>query len=321
MAATVRAMRPVPPTMPPINSIAIATIQPRPRRRPGGATAPVGCSWLPKHNPGRPLPPAITGCRRPAAPRSPGRPAPPGRRGVEQLDQGDRVEDERHRGGDDRDQPPPSEEDGVAGHVPPCDQAALAAERSAEHHMPQGQPTAAMLVESGHRGRPALAEAADGLRGVVWAHERGGVCPGIGRRDRCISRLWLKCTPSVTTGAPALAAAPRAAPATLHGMEHGHPGPGRTPASGSGANPDPDARDGVTAEAKARPALEGSPAHHAPTPAALIEMMSGAGTRRAPCPIIPTRRSTVRIAAARALRPLPRNPPGDPDRGTQGAGE
>ena len=140
--------------------------------------------------------------------------------------------------------------------------------------MPQGQPTAAMLVESGHRGRPALAEAADGLRGVVWAHERGGVCPGIGRRDRCISRLWLKCTPSVTTGAPALAAAPRAAPATLHGMEHGHPGPGRTPASGSGANPDPDARDGVTAEAKARPAREGSPAHHPPTPAALIEMMS-----------------------------------------------
>ena len=56
-------------------------------------------------------------------------------------------------------------------------------------------------------------------------------------------------------------------------MEHGNPGP-EIPASGSGADPDPHARDGVIAEKGATPAGEGSRAHDPRTPAALIELMS-----------------------------------------------
>src|ERR1019366_4117563 len=60
---------------------------------------------------------------------------------------------------------------------------------------------------------------------------------------------------------------------TLQGMEQVHPGP-ETPASGSGANPDPDAREGVTAEGETTPADQGSRTHDPRTPAALVELMS-----------------------------------------------
>lgn len=56
-------------------------------------------------------------------------------------------------------------------------------------------------------------------------------------------------------------------------MEQVNPGPA-TPASGSGADPDPDAREGVTAEGETTPADQGSRTHDPRTPAALVELMS-----------------------------------------------
>jgi Xaa-Pro aminopeptidase len=56
-------------------------------------------------------------------------------------------------------------------------------------------------------------------------------------------------------------------------MEHVHPGP-ETPASDSGADPDPDAREGVAAEGETNPADQGSRTHDPRTPAALVEAMS-----------------------------------------------
>src|ERR1019366_7422333 len=131
--------------------------------------------------------------------------------GAEQLDQGDRVEDHGHGGGDHRDQSPPSEQCGVEGHVLPCDQAALAAGWPAENPVAQGQPAPTVLVERRHCGRSPLAEAAAGLGGVLGAHGRGEVWSSATWWVRCIRRLWLKCTASVTSagGTPSDRAASR----------------------------------------------------------------------------------------------------------------
>ena len=85
-------------------------------------------------------------------------------------------------------------------------------------------------------------------------------------------------------------------------MERGHPGP-ETPASGSGADLAPDTRDGVTAEARARPAVEGSPAHHPPTPAALIELMSRDWETKSTLPDHPHPAAPRYASRRRALSP------------------
>ena len=60
---------------------------------------------------------------------------------------------------------------------------------------------------------------------------------------------------------------------TLQGMEHGQPGPG-APVSGTGADPDPEARDGVTSEEETTPTSGGTRTHDLRTPSALVELMS-----------------------------------------------